>query len=376
MPYYEQFITSVRSGRMISSIIVSGSEGVGSKLLALEMAKYYLCHNPGEHGPCGVCSSCVAFKRYLNQDLKVAYTSSLDEASCDLDFTMDCSGLITREAISQTRTMRVDTMRKISEYINESSTGGGRGKVVIIAGAESMSEAAANAILKTFEEPNPNNLIIMVASSLEALLPTILSRAAKVVIRDVKVEDSYGYLLNPANHKPVLLKGADEGDEEFYLREQEACSKCPGLTQPITQERAAVALALNSYAPLSAMNMLLSGADLKSINIIRALVQCLSAGDAYEVDTIATLKELPKLEQIKLLRALIIEVLKYKAYVPIETLPLVYYGNAAILERLPADHLFDAMDKLKIVDDQAPLIPSRAPVALMRAWIQGFKMQG
>lgn len=372
-PYYRQFVSSVRAGRMPSSVIIAGHEGLGGKLLALEMAKYVLCHHPSEHGPCNSCPSCSNFARLTNMDCKVAYTSSTDEESSGYDFTHDLSGLIVRPEIKQARTMRIDTMRKITGFLNESAVGGSHYKVVIIAGAELMSEGAANAILKTFEEPSKNSLIIMLTKSLEVLLPTILSRASKMVIKDVPVEQAFAYLMNPSNQVPPIIRRVDGDEAEYNAQLQAAKEQCAGLNSPITQQRAAIALALSANAPLSAMKMLLSGDDLKATEVVNALVQSVTRGDAYEVEVMSALKALSNQQQVSLLRTLILEVLKYKAYVPVEQLPLVNYCGATVLERLQLDRLFEAMELLKHIEDRPPLIPARAPKALIRSWLKGFK---
>ena len=372
-PYYRQFVSSVRAGRMPSSVIIAGHEGLGGKLLALEMAKYVLCHHPSEHGPCNSCPSCSNFARLTNMDCKVAYTSSTDEESSGYDFTHDLSGLIVRPEIKQARTMRIDTMRKITGFLNESAVGGSHYKVVIIAGAELMSEGAANAILKTFEEPSKNSLIIMLTKSLEVLLPTILSRASKMVIKDVPIEQAFAYLMNPSNQVPPIIRRVDGDEAEYNAQLQAAKEQCAGLNTPITQQRAAIALALSANAPLSAMKMLLSGDDLKATEVVYALVQSVTRGDAYEVEVMSALKALSNQQQVSLLRTLILEVLKYKAYVPVEQLPLVNYCGATVLERLQLDRLFEAMELLKHIEDRPPLIPARAPKALIRSWLKGFK---
>lgn len=372
-PYYRQFVSSVRAGRMPSSVIIAGHEGLGGKLLALEMAKYVLCHHPSEHGPCNSCPSCSNFARLTNMDCKVAYTSSTDEESSGYDFTHDLSGLIVRPEIKQARTMRIDTMRKITGFLNESAVGGSHYKVVIIAGAELMSEGAANAILKTFEEPSKNSLIIMLTKSLEVLLPTILSRASKMVIKDVPVEQAFAYLMDPSNQVPPIIRRVDGDEAEYNAQLQAAKEQCAGLNTPVTQQRAAIALALSANAPLFAMKMLLSGDDLKATEVVNALVQSVTRGDAYEVEVMSALKALSNQQQVSLLRTLILEVLKYKAYVPVEQLPLVNYCGATVLERLQLDRLFEAMELLKHIEDRPTLIPARAPKALIRSWLKGFK---
>ena len=371
-PYYEQFLSSLQTGRVSSSIIIAGDEGLGGRRLALAMAKAYLCQDKQSTGPCNQCRSCLSFERLINKDLKVAYSSTVEEAKKDQDFTYDCSGLIVPPASGAVRSMRIDTMRKIPSFIYESAAGG-VGKVVIIDGAEKMSIGAANAILKTFEEPLPGTMIIMLAKSLEQLLPTILSRASKIVLKDIDESEALEYLLNPANQKPPTIVRKDVDLQEQQKEEQQALEACEGLNTPIDDKRALIALALNSYAPLRAMNMLLSGDDIKALEIVQTLIASINNNNPYDVEVLAKLDTLLKEQQINLLRELVLEVLKYKAYVPVEKLPLVYYGNAQMLERLSADHLFEAYDMLSHIEDKTGQIGQRAPTSLMRCWLQAFR---
>lgn len=371
-PYYEQFLSSLQTGRVSSSIIIAGDEGLGGRRLALAMAKAYLCQDKQSTGPCNQCRSCLSFERLINKDLKVAYSSTVEEAKKDQDFTYDCSGLIVPPASGAVRSMRIDTMRKIPSFIYESAAGG-VGKVVIIDGAEKMSIGAANAILKTFEEPLPGTMIIMLAKSLEQLLPTILSRASKIVLKDIDESEALEYLLNPANQKPPTIVRKDVDLQEQQKEEQQALEACEGLNTPIDDKRALIALALNSYAPLRAMNMLLSGDDIKALEIVQTLIDSINNNNPYDVEVLAKLDTLLKEQQINLLRELVLEVLKYKAYVPVEKLPLVYYGNAQMLERLSADHLFEAYDMLSHIEDKTGQIGQRAPTSLMRCWLQAFR---
>lgn len=123
-PYYEQFLSSLQTGRVSSSIIIAGDEGLGGRRLALAMAKAYLCQDKQSTGPCNQCRSCLSFERLINKDLKVAYSSTVEEAKKDQDFTYDCSGLIVPPASGAVRSMRIDTMRKIPSFIYESAAGG------------------------------------------------------------------------------------------------------------------------------------------------------------------------------------------------------------------------------------------------------------
>lgn len=374
-PYFEQFVNTLLQGRLSSSIIIAGHEGLGGNILALELARFYLCHEPSNTGACGHCRSCQAFSRLIHPDLKVAYSSNSTEASDDLDFTGNLMGLLHREESKTRRSLRVDTMRQISEFLTQTSVLGGRGKVVIIESAQLMSEGAANAILKTFEEPNDHTLIIMLASSLESLLPTILSRASKIVLHEVSLEQSLAYLSNQQLSQSWLSEHLNKINSEAVA----AIAKSDTPPAPLTQARVEIALALNSYAPLAAQRMLQTEDDLKALEVVQALVQYVQSIDRYNnnnndygAGVIATLDKLSKPLQLRLLDELILEVIKYKAYVSENELPLIHYANAVILQCLPLDHLFDARDKLRFIEDRSPLIPARAPISLIRAWLEAL----
>lgn len=370
-PYYEQFIRTSLSGRAPNSLIVAGHEGVGVNFLALEIAKYYLCHHPTEHGPCGKCTSCSNIARFSHPDMKVAYASAASDVDNERDFDFDLLGLIQREPTTQRRLVRVDTMRKVSEFINESSILGKR-KVVIVESADTMNEAAANAILKTFEEPREDTMIIMVTKSLELLLPTILSRASKVVVRDIEIDDAVHYLLNEDNQKPRRAHYLDDETAKYEITREKLLEDCPGLNQPVTKDRAMVALCLNSYAPLKAMDMILSGDDITLIQLVTQIATFVVSPELASpagLKLIRSFKSLSNAHLCSLLKELVLEILKYKAHVDIDELPLIKYGNARNLSVLSADQLFAVNKKIRFIEENNNSIAARAPNAVSRAWI-------
>lgn len=381
-PYYQQFVQSAQNGRLASSIIIAGVPGLGVNALALEIVKFYLCHNKQPHGYCGECISCQRFKSYNHQDLKVAYASNQDEFKNGADFTSDCSALLTMPDQDTRRSVRVDTMRKVTDFLNESAVLGG-GKAVIIAGADTMLDSAANAILKTFEEPLPNTLIVMISKSLESLIPTILSRASKMVIRDIDLSLALQFILNPENQVPQVLTSLENGfDPEMSYDDKQALyqalvaeekAKCEGLKTPIDEQRAKIALALNAQAPLDAMNMLLRGDDLQALNVVKLFVQSLNNQQSDDIELVNALKNLVPALRSRLLSELILETLKFKVRIPIEQLPLIYYTNATALQYLQADHLIEASRNLRFIEERPPLLASLAPIALLRSWLIALK---
>ena len=99
------------------------------------------------------------------------------------------------EASGITRTskpsIRVEQVREIAQFLSQSALAGTR-KIVVVNDADQMNPAAANALLKTLEEPGSNNCIILISS--QSLLPTITSRCSVVPFR----------LLCPGDLKLVL----------------------------------------------------------------------------------------------------------------------------------------------------------------------------
>jgi Rad3-related DNA helicase len=78
----------------------------------------------------------------------------------------------------------IDAVRELKEHMRMSAFLGGA-KVAVIDEADLLSEEAANALLKTLEEPSPRSTIILCAESLQRLPKTIVSRSALIGLRRV-----------------------------------------------------------------------------------------------------------------------------------------------------------------------------------------------
>ncbi|MBU3022726.1 DNA polymerase III subunit delta' [Aestuariibacter sp. A3R04] len=133
------------------ALLLSGPAGLGKQDFAYALAESILCKTPGKTGACGLCQSCHLFAAGNHPDFH----------------------LLTSE-----KQLGVD---KIREGIGKlaSTAQLGNNKVVVMPQAETMTEAAANALLKTLEEPTRNTYLLLLTSRLNGLLPTILSRCEK-----------------------------------------------------------------------------------------------------------------------------------------------------------------------------------------------------
>lgn len=148
--------------RLHHAYLFEGPEGVGKRLVALRLAMVTNCEAPGRIEPCGVCRSCTTIQAGTHPDV-VWLEPPADRAS---------------------GTIPVDSVR---ELVRQSGYHrfGSRFRLIIIDPAEALQPAAANALLKTLEEPPAGTGFILLAQSGRALLPTIVSRCQRVRFQPV-----------------------------------------------------------------------------------------------------------------------------------------------------------------------------------------------
>ena len=142
---------SILSGHIFSNYLFIGPEGSGRKEAATTLAKAVNCRDLKNGVACGKCPSCVKIDALSHPD--VFYITSKNVSSS--------------VGINQVRDFIVRSGLKPYE---------GRKKVFIIENAASMKTEAANAFLKTLEEPSESTIFILIALSEIELLPTIVSR--------------------------------------------------------------------------------------------------------------------------------------------------------------------------------------------------------
>jgi len=202
--------------RLPNSLLLKGSEGIGKLDLALDFAKAILCNAPSPSGfACETCSSCHWFSLETHPDFRFIQPDSLTAAE---DAPEKEGGKKASREIS------IDQIRALTSFTNLSAHGGAY-RIVLIHPAESMNSNAANALLKTLEEPTDKLLFILVTHKPQQLLPTILSRSLSIAVPNPSPEISASWLKQQgvADPKAVLalsgfaplaaLQWAGEGDD-------------------------------------------------------------------------------------------------------------------------------------------------------------------
>ncbi|MCW8132119.1 MAG: AAA family ATPase [Planctomycetota bacterium] len=172
-----------KSGRAPHGYLFYGPAGVGKRTAAVALAQALLCHQPPEPGEaCGACKSCrwIAARNGLltnHPDLIPLLKNPETEKEKVLG--------------DQEQIIPLDTVLDICARLSKSPMAGPK-RVVVIPEAHRMCTGqaeAANAFLKTLEEPPPTSVVILTSSRPEALLETIVSRVQPVRFRRLSAED-------------------------------------------------------------------------------------------------------------------------------------------------------------------------------------------
>jgi DNA polymerase III subunit delta' len=153
-------LKTLERGKIPSSYLFAGESGTGKKLTAINLAKALNClaarnddHQTTTYDCCDACSSCKKIDSNMHPDFRLI--------------------------LPENNQIRIEEIRAIDEILSFKAFEG-RYKTVIVDDAETMNQFAANAFLKTLEEPPGHSLILLISSNPERLPDTIRSRCSRV----------------------------------------------------------------------------------------------------------------------------------------------------------------------------------------------------
>lgn len=149
-PTYHKIVQTFSEGLGHHAMLIKADTGLGIETLFEALSQYIMCSNSQGEAPCGECHACRLMQAHSHPD----YHELRSIEGKDIG---------------------VDQVREINEVIAQHAQQNGN-KVVYVQGAERLTEAAANAFLKTLEEPRPQTYFLLQADSSSSLLATIYSR--------------------------------------------------------------------------------------------------------------------------------------------------------------------------------------------------------
>ena len=162
-------IASEAKNRHSSSYLINAPKGMGKHLIASSFAKALMCEEPGERGACGICRCCKYFEANTTPD--VVYV----------------------EGDSDGKNVKVDDIRNnvvADAYIRPQFS---KTKVYII-DLDYVAEDGQNVLLKSIEEPPQSAVFIMITSSPDKVLGTVMSRAMELKLEPYTSDAIYEIL--------------------------------------------------------------------------------------------------------------------------------------------------------------------------------------
>jgi DNA polymerase III subunit delta' len=155
----------VAQGQVRHAYLLAGPQGVGRRTLALMLAQALNCPQPTALGqPCQKCSTCQRIQKMVYTDLSVV------------------------QAEVAGGTLKVEQVRELQHALSLAPYEG-HYRVALLLRFEEAHPSAANALLKTLEEPSPQVVLVLTAESAESLLPTIVSRCEVLRLKPLNLEN-------------------------------------------------------------------------------------------------------------------------------------------------------------------------------------------
>lgn len=181
-----------RSNRVPNALLFAGPDGVGKRQFALQLAKSFLCPSAVDFAPCNKCSVCSRIVRFLIPE-------ATDKTKDEFKRVFFSEHADVAMIAAYNRNILIDAIRDLEREANFRPFEANY-RFFIIDDADKMGDAAANALLKTLEEPPAASHIILVTSRPESLLPTIRSRCQIIRFTPLAPIEIADYLGREGNH--------------------------------------------------------------------------------------------------------------------------------------------------------------------------------
>ncbi|MEG0799268.1 MAG: DNA polymerase III subunit [Clostridium sp.] len=195
----EYFNRAVGADKVSHSYIFEGPEGVGKKMVAMELAKILLCEEKENNTACNKCKSCHMIEAHTHPDIIVVN--------------------------KDTKVTKIDTIR--DKVVKEMGIKPYQGnyKIIIVAEADTVTIEGQNAMLKTIEETPSYGIVILVVQNIAKLLPTIKSRCIHMRFNALMQKEIMEYL---------GTKGITGQNKEIYTK---FCEGSIGMANKLIEDK-------------------------------------------------------------------------------------------------------------------------------------------
>jgi DNA polymerase-3 subunit delta' len=188
-------------GRWPHAILLHGPDGIGKTIFAEWLAQSLLCESPKADGQaCGTCLSCGWFAQYSHPDYRRLRPENLETDESDSEEATETKSA-TKTTKAPSKEIVINQVRNLADFMTMSTHRQGR-RVVVIYPADAMNIAAANALLKSLEEPGPNTVFILVTCHVDSLLPTLISRCRQFALTMPDIEQAMRWLSQQNMREP------------------------------------------------------------------------------------------------------------------------------------------------------------------------------
>jgi DNA polymerase III subunit delta' len=164
---WQQLLQSKEKNRLPHALLLTGMTSTGKAHFAHEFTRALLCYKTGEEG--------------------------CDCHACRLIVGRTHPNVLWIEPEKAGHAIKIDQIREVAQFVNQSSLQGVH-RIVLINPANAMNMHAANALLKTLEEPSSGAIIVLISHQYASLPATILSRCQRIIFPRPQKEVALAWL--------------------------------------------------------------------------------------------------------------------------------------------------------------------------------------
>lgn len=217
-----------RRDQLPHALLLHGQAGTGKLAFAQHLIAAVLCHQRQADGQaCGSCQSCHWLAEGTHPDIQRLQPAMQETKSAK------------NKPAKRKQFIVIDQVRALADFIHLTSHQHAGKRIVLIAPADTLNQAAANALLKMLEEPSGDAMFVLVTDQMQRLLPTVLSRCVKLAMPTPEKEIALNWLntqgVSDAENTlsyhagSPLLAAAGANDQEYLTSTWKLLSQGPRL---------------------------------------------------------------------------------------------------------------------------------------------------